>query len=1353
MSGSIRYVHQDCLLEWLKHSNKRYCELCKHSFSFTPIYSPEMPEVIPMRVLMGRVVRKLVKVTRFFLRGILVAFIWLVMLPYFTIWVWRLYFWIGETFAYKANGLETPMWNSTTFFASKHNLTSTLTTTTTTTFFPENNLTTSLTMTDSEQHGGIWFLLLQTIAPEHQWVSKFILDCFEGQIISSLVFVVFVALFLLREWVLQNQPGDRGRVAMDDPAEPAAGQEVDAPDFIVEHAVERLIAVQHHVEAVVEGDADFTDDSDSDSDSGSDSDNDHEDDDGDQDNDQIELAAEAGEGEWAAVQPMPDVVPHVPPPAPVPQPQVLPLPPPPARLPGELNDDIDDFNLEELDGILEVIGMHGSFWQLVQNSLLMSALVCASLGAGIWIPFMIGKTMLLMSPLKVLRLPLSVLGRLTDPILDYFFDHVLPYSSATISKTIATYNLRPLEVLYQGHILPVWNTIIEISASGITQEVNSKEIPVTGVDSLDSGQQVANATDPTMMHHFVQKWTEVAHGTSSGDRFAAIITGYVILLALGFWCFMRIRNTSRHTFARTIRDALRQQGLVLKIAFFVAYEMLVFPLLCGIAVSLSILPIFKDSSIASRIAFFKISPNWSLIMHWVIGTAFTYGFALFVRSCRRMVRPGAMWFLRDPNDEGVHPAREILERPALAHLRTLTQATVLYFGLILLGVTLVTHSINLLLKGVLPLRWPVDDPLSDVPIDMLLFHLVFPFTARWLNPTARLKTLFAAWLQTLARWLRLSSFLYSLNGQRFLDEEGHFVYRSWKAWLLRWRPPIPGMDNRENGVVGSGEELDIDAPVIFVRDGGLLRVPNTDLTFHLKDRPMLVAVDEQGNALDPREDLPGEIDPLEEFRTRGRVGPIDPKENTVVIYAPPYFKYRMAAFVVIIWISVTTFLALSVVTPMVAGRAIFGLKTERHVQDIYSIIVGLYFLRGLWYVLDWVTTKIQEVASHGLQPIDTIAQISSVWRLFKLSTKVVYFGLTFGVLMPFLLGFMVELYVFLPLRSTLNDDYSMAFMVNWAVGLLYLKAVHRTLGIFPNNRFAVDTNRVFNGTNVNNWDAMIATRRLVLPFIGISAVVITGPLIPALFVANFFDMKGAARLGVIAQAYPIALALGLGAFCFKEGLVILRGWSQYVRDQEYLVGRQLHNLQEDVPGQVANDMQEGQVQQEQDQAEHQGEDQNLLELQLGIELLRRENEELQSMNEQLHREHERLLRTVQEVEQGGGEIQESPAESHRQQETQEGGYSISTSLDEPPATSQEDQSLMEVELDPTTIRRTRLYEKRRGMSCEPELELEHSPLLRSNSRRVKDPPLWSDEDDDGGSIASRTRLGRIRRSKAQGQGA
>lgn len=50
-SGSIKYVHQECLLEWLKHSAKgQNCELCHTKYTFSNVYEPDMPEELPLIV-------------------------------------------------------------------------------------------------------------------------------------------------------------------------------------------------------------------------------------------------------------------------------------------------------------------------------------------------------------------------------------------------------------------------------------------------------------------------------------------------------------------------------------------------------------------------------------------------------------------------------------------------------------------------------------------------------------------------------------------------------------------------------------------------------------------------------------------------------------------------------------------------------------------------------------------------------------------------------------------------------------------------------------------------------------------------------------------------------------------------------------------------------------------------------------------------------------------------------------------------------------------------------------------------------------------------------------------------------
>ncbi|KAF9928520.1 hypothetical protein FBU30_002319 [Linnemannia zychae] len=1344
-----------------------------------------MPATMPPKILIRRAFDKVSNGIQFFLRGILVAFIWLVILPYFTIWIWRLYFWIGETFAFRANGLETPVWNSTTFFSSRHNLT----------------VASESSSVNDKALNGISFLLFQYIAPEHQWISKFILDCFEGQIISSVVVVVFVVIFLLREWVIQNQEAEVIRPPMDDAAVPLPGAGENAAGFNVENAVEHLIAAHHHIEAVVEGEATSSDSSDSSDDADSDTDrtrifsrpatssptdsvrpmrfSDISSVDMDQFTPSIQEPRppyfweidNAGEGSSSGSTTLPpnattslnqspstlpiirpsaertlsadpttgiyvsantpdksgrrpsalgsrsaqgvsfrapedlptleDIINHPPPrvgyvydasqqtfhpdtrwipapstsqeastsntapplniddayrangmrrpwpthnlgddnpnlqganrrriysrdgtplywksgvpltygniylntngtemsydekvakyhelcetadiaiaeaipsrwrpkdgpqlqqpleeipealdalarqrqemvrhinergirlrrgapvPAPDPiirnraapavRPQNPPQPPPrvpPAVPRANQNDQMDDVNVDlnedELDGILEVIGMHGSYWILLQNSLLMSALMCASLGIGVWIPFMIGKTTLLMNPFNILRMPLDLLSRLTDPILDYMIDHILPFIGTIISKmwstlsyvvtpiltpivesSFGTLALEPLNTLYDDHIVPLWKAFVNsmITVGGVMPDMHSSN------SSIENASQIINqeaiTPNSTAIFQIARTWTELAYGSSPGDKFAAVAIGYFILFGLAFWYFIKTEHVYGETVAKAIRDAIRQQGLILRIAFFVAMEMLVFPLFCGIIIGLSTLPLFQGATVATRIAFYRTSPNWFLLMHWLVGTAFMFNFSLFVSICRTVTRPGVMWFIRDPNDQGFHPIREILERPFLWQLRKLGSGALTYMTLIILGITLTTQFVKITMKGVLPLRWPVDEPISDLPVDLLLFHLVVPLTFRWLDPTNRAKLLFTAWWRQLARWLRLSSFMYATENQRFYEEEGHVEYRTWKAWLLRSRPSIPNSEQEENIDIEDNAELEDNAPAVFVRDGGWYRVPNTDRITQLKDRRILVPVDENGNALDPNDDLPGEVDPLTDNLPRNRDNPnprVDPKDGTIIVYGPPNFKRRLIAFIILLWTSVMTFLVLSVITP------------------------------------------------------------------------------TFGVLMPFTLGLIIELFIVLPLRNAIDEDANVIFMVDWAVGLIYMKIIHRILTVLPNNRFAIDMNRVFIGTDINRWDAGLATRRIILPVFAMCALAVAGPFIGAWVATEALGLTGAARYRVFRQAYPIVMMIGLVIFGLWECTAVIRGWSQYVRDQEYLVGRQLHNLREE----------------------------------------------------------------------------------------------------------------------------------------------------------------------------------------------
>uniref|UniRef100_A0A7N6BAN4 E3 ubiquitin-protein ligase MARCHF6 n=1 Tax=Anabas testudineus TaxID=64144 RepID=A0A7N6BAN4_ANATE len=80
-TGSIKFIHQECLVQWLKHSKKEYCELCKHRFAFTPIYSPDMPSRLPIQDICAGLLTSVGTAIRYWFHYTLVAFAWLGVVP------------------------------------------------------------------------------------------------------------------------------------------------------------------------------------------------------------------------------------------------------------------------------------------------------------------------------------------------------------------------------------------------------------------------------------------------------------------------------------------------------------------------------------------------------------------------------------------------------------------------------------------------------------------------------------------------------------------------------------------------------------------------------------------------------------------------------------------------------------------------------------------------------------------------------------------------------------------------------------------------------------------------------------------------------------------------------------------------------------------------------------------------------------------------------------------------------------------------------------------------------------------------------------------------------------------------
>lgn len=354
------------------------------------------------------------------------------------------------------------------------------------------------------------------------------------------------------------------------------------------------------------------------------------------------------------------------------------------------------------------------------------------------------------------------------------------------------------------------------------------------------------------------------HGTIM-EKVIAIIAGYIIFTCLGaiYLRVRKLRDFQDDNTERFVRDILRQAGAVLKVVVIISIELLAFPIFCGILIDMACLPLFSSTTIASRVAFAQRFTFTATFLHWLAGTLYMFHFAMFVSMCREIVRPGTLYFIRDPNDPQFQPIREILERPTMHQLRKIGISGIIYAVLILICFGIVVKMVDLF-GVVLPLKMSTMEPVFEVPIDLLLTHIALPLTTYFIKPSTVIKAAWKWWFHTTARMLRLSSFLF---GDRVPDEEVSIPFSV--IFQFKRRPSI--------------DHISLDS---FESNGSFLRVPATDTIPLHQRQQMLIPVTEENLRLDGK---------AETEEQRGNT-------DFRVVYVPPHFSARVTILFVWMWI-------------------------------------------------------------------------------------------------------------------------------------------------------------------------------------------------------------------------------------------------------------------------------------------------------------------------------------------------------------------------------------------------------------------------------------------------------------------
>ena len=882
---------------------------------------------------------------------------------------------------------------------------------------------------------------------------------------------------------------------------------------------------------------------------------------------------------------------------------------------------------EDLEGILELIGMQGPLAGLIQNAIFSTILISLSVAAFVFVPYVWGKLVLLhvAEPSLLYKVPLKTATVIADLAIDasisiagylfyltietyrwfmmtfgidvsqrktyQFVVDVHKHAKGALDRLLggmsATQEWEAGDFLYLSMACHTALYVVEEWAAGELKFVlgSLKAIggSFTSGDFILFGQQLKDvfsgfasitisATQSvwSVMKAFYSTGSiPISMGTplvvpddpmltywNARDRTLAILAGYA---AVALICAMYVKiapltsSTSGRRIESYIVEACLQAGGVLKVILIISIEMIAFPLFCGFLLDFALMPLFENASLASRLAFTLRAPWTSGFVHWFVGTCYMFHFALFVSMCRRILRNGVLYFIRDPDDPTFHPVRDVLERNVITQLRKIAFSAIVYGALIVVCLGGIVWGLWLASDQVLPIHWSSTGSNIEFPLDILFYNFLTPFVVHYAKPSAGITKMYEWWFKTVARGLRLSDFLF--RAQNF-DEQGHWIRHTWRAWVLRKvNSDLTEADvDRAAIAEGKADQTALDDGIVrFVPDGRFVRAPASDQVRIPKGGPVFVPVDHENKRLDGKPDDEGVHASSSNMVTK--------------VYIPPWFRLRIGIFVVAVWLfAASTGLCVTVV-PLLFGRYLLSstLGPTQSINDIYAFSLGIYILGGLLYgaihramILKW--------ARNTFVPADGGRRIlGSAWAGVQRLACLIYVYSTLAIGFPLVNAVLLELYILMPMHFLFDakEHHVMHLVQDWTLGILYVRIGTRMLLFDAESRPARAIRQIFAGGYLNP-DARRATRFFILPATVIFAVLLGVPFLSAV-VANktyFRHATNDEKIAVMRLAYPLASAAAVVSFMAQKLLQAAGKWRARIRDEVYLVGERLHNFGE-----------------------------------------------------------------------------------------------------------------------------------------------------------------------------------------------
>lgn len=461
-----------------------------------------------------------------------------------------------------------------------------------------------------------------------------------------------------------------------------------------------------------------------------------------------------------------------------------------------------------------------------------------------------------------------------------------------------------------------------------------------------------------------------------GGRVVALCTGYLVI-CLAFHNYMTVLVSGDKPVVGTPRkvyEIMFQITSTAKVFTIFASEIVLFPLYCGWLIDFCIAPLINKDIVSTSedhlklhlltCSFELLGLYTKILVYWVLGTCYMFCVALFVSMIRRnILRPGVLYFIKSPEDPNTRLIHDAIVKPFFLQVLRIFLSAKVYTAFVVLGMGSVTWG----------LRFLVNPPFSEgalLPIQISSFYEAFAVVCTaWVlfhfkdlmanNALLFWKHSFAV----LSHKFRLSHFLLD---EPVPQERGYVVYKSFIHKLLGigtpdYSKPVSYSEARELF------QTNLDSSAYFVPDGTYIRAPSSDDNSRKFLRLLFVPVTKSDQLISPIEPV-SENEESDWWDENAFY-----EDHYTIVYTPPNNKLRCLALVCMVILFGALLIVLIFLLAALVGRPIVGAYVIVRKQlfqgwkpklglsegsidwkylDVYSLCAGLITLAHAMFLVD-----------------------------------------------------------------------------------------------------------------------------------------------------------------------------------------------------------------------------------------------------------------------------------------------------------------------------------------------------------------------------------------------------------------